>query len=143
LYPYAWINIARNKKLLLSRFLCDTKDTVDHINGNTLDNRKANLRSADMSVQNLNKTSTKGIQKQVYTYNGHNDITGYAATMGYKGKRYLSKYYDTEAEAMYYRYLMLQLLPFETNYDTSFMSELSEEKKRAIQNDFDAKFRLV
>ena len=141
IYPYAWINVGRNKKLLLSRFLCNTNKTVDHINGNTLDNRKANLRPADMSVQNLNKTSTKGIQKKIYTYNGHNDITGYAATMGYKGKRYLSKYYDTEAEAMYYRYLMLQLLPFKTNYDTSFMSELSEEKKRIIQNDFEAKFR--
>lgn len=61
--------------------------------------------------------------------------------MGYKGKRYLSKYYDTEAEAMYYRYLMLQLLPFKTNYDTSFMSELSEEKKRVIQSDFETKFK--
>lgn len=141
LYPYAWINIARNKKILLSRFLCNTDKTVDHINGNTLDNRKANLRSADMSVQNLNKTSTKGIQKQVYTYKEHNEVTGYAATMGYKGKRYLSKYYDTEAEAMYFRYLMLQLLPFETNYDTSFMSELSEEKKRIVQQDFENKFR--
>lgn len=141
LYPYAWINIARNNKLLLSRFLCNTDKTVDHINGNTLDNRKANLRPADMSVQNLNKTSTKGIQKQVYTYNGHNDVTGYAATMGYKGKRYLSKYYDTEAEAKYFRFLMTQLLPFPTNYDTSFLSELSEEKKQIIRQDFENKFR--
>ena len=68
-------------------------------------------------------------------------ITGYAATMGYKGKRYLSKYYNTEAEAKYFRLLMTQLLPFSTNYDTSFLSELSEEKKGIVRQDFENKFR--
>ena len=130
---YAYCNITRDKKEKLHRLLCESSTTVDHINGNTLDNRKSNLRRADMTIQNLNKISSKGIQKGA---NG-----GYAATMGYQRKRYLSKYYKTQEEAMYYRYLLLQLLPFETNYRLDFMSKLSEEQKRVIGKDFENRFK--
>lgn len=138
---YAYCNIARNKKIKVHQLICPTTETVDHINGNTLDNRECNLRPANMTMQNLNKLSTKGIQKQIYTYNGKNEIKGYAATLGYNKKRYISKYYKTEAEAMYYRYLMLQLLPFKTNYDLSFMSSLTQEQKNIINKDFENRFK--
>lgn len=138
---YAYCNVARNKKVKVHQIICPTIFTVDHINGNTLDNRESNLRAANMTVQNLNKLSTKGIQKQVYRYKGQYIIKGYAATMGYNKKRYLSKYYKTEEEAMYYRYLMLQLLPFETNYDTSFISKLTQEQKDTINRDFENRFK--
>ena len=138
---YGYCNISRNKKVKVHQLILVTDRTVDHINGNTLDNRESNLREATMSIQNINKISTKGIQKQIYRYKGQNKITGYAATMCYNGKRYISKYYKTENEAKYYRYLLLQLLPFKTNYDTSFIINLTEEEKNIIIKDFENRFK--
>ena len=138
---YAYANVSRNNKIKVHQLICPSMETVDHINGNTLDNREENLRPADMTVQNLNKLSTKGIQKKVYTYKGQYIIKGYAATLGYRGKRYISKYYKTEEEAMYYRYLLLQLLPFDVNYDLSFMNKLTEEQKEHINKDFLNRFK--
>lgn len=139
--PYAYCNIARNIKGKIHHMICPHILTVDHINGNTLDNRECNLRDVSRTVQNLNKLSTKGIQKQIYTYKGQYTVRGYAATMCYKGKRYLSKYYKTENEAKYYRFLLLQLLPFETNYDSSFISDLTHEQKSIITRDFENRFK--
>lgn len=138
---YAFCNIARNNKMKIHQMICPSIYTVDHINGNTLDNRECNLRETSMSVQNLNKITTKGIQKGVYTYKGKQEVRGYAATMGYKNKRYLSKYYKTQEEALYYRYLMLQLLPFKTNYNLSFMKNLTEDQKNIINKDFENRFK--
>ena len=139
---YGMCNIERNKKIAIHKMLCESSTTVDHINGNTLDNRKCNLRAANMSMQNLNKVNSKGIQKGVNKdKNGNFKIHGYAATLGYNNRRYISKYYATEEEAMYYRYLLLQLLPFKTNYDLSFMSKLSQEQKDIINRDFENRFK--
>lgn len=136
--PYAYCNVSRNNKVKVHQIICPSINTVDHINGNPLDNRESNLREANMNIQNLNKVSTKGIQKQI---NRKGNTTGYAATMCYKGKRYLSKYYKKEEEAMYYRYLLLQLLPFQTNYDLSFMYLLTQEQKDIINRDFENRFK--
>lgn len=138
---YAVANVCRNNKVRVHQLICPTEETVDHINGNTLDNRECNLRPANFTIQNLNKRTSKGIQKQVYTYKGKYIVKGYAATMGYKGKRYISRYYKTEEEAMYYRYLLLQLLPFKTNYDTSFLNKLTPEQKENINKDFINRFK--
>lgn len=138
---YAYCNVARNNKVKVHQIICPSATTIDHINGNTLDNREENLREANMTMQNLNKTTTQGIQKQVYTYKDKYEIKGYAATMGYKRKRYISKYYKTEAEAKYYRYLLLQLLPFKVNYDLSFMDSLTEEQKHIINKDFENRYK--
>ena len=138
---YAICNVSRNKKIKVHQLVCPTDKTVDHINGNTLDNREENLRPANMTIQNLNKISTKGIQKQIYTYNGKHVVKGYAATLGFNKKRYISKYYKTEEEAMYYRYLMLQLLPFKTNYNIDFINKLSKEQINTINKDFENRFK--
>lgn len=138
---YAYCNVSRNNKIKVHRIICPSFETVDHINGNTLDNRECNLRPANMTMQNLNKLSTKGIQKQVYTYKGQHIVKGYAATMSFNNRRYISKYYKTEEEAMYYRYLLLQLLPFKTNYNLSFLDSLTQEQKNIINKDFENRFK--
>lgn len=138
---YACCSISRNKKVKVHQIVCQGSNNVDHVNGNTLDNRECNLRPSNMTMQNLNKITSKGIQKQIHACNGKNEVTGYAATMGYNRKRYISKYYKTEEEAQYYRYLLLQMLPFKTNYDLSFMEKLSQEQKDAINEDFTNRFK--
>lgn len=50
---------SERKYIILPRFLLNTpKDlTIDHINRNTLDNRKTNLRNVTTFVNNLNKSN--------------------------------------------------------------------------------------
>lgn len=50
---------SKRKYIILARFLLDTPKglTVDHINRNTLDNRRCNLRNVTTFVNNLNKSN--------------------------------------------------------------------------------------
>lgn len=62
-YPYAK---QKGKFIKLHRFIMDYngKLTVDHINRNTLDCRKDNLRIADMSTQNKNRETPWNVKKR-------------------------------------------------------------------------------
>ena len=137
---YGMCNVNRNVKVPVHKIVTDFIN-VDHIDGNTLNNKKNNLRESNMTMQNLNKITTKGIQKQIYTYKGKNEIKGYAATLSYNKKRYISKYYKKEEQAKFYRYLLLQLLPFKTNYNSDFIKNLTEEETQEVIKDFKNRFK--
>lgn len=137
---YGMCNVKRNIKIPVHKIVTAFLN-VDHVDGNTLNNCKSNLRESDMTIQNLNKITTKGIQKCLYTYKGKKEIKGFAATLSYRNKRYISRYYKKEEQAKFYRYLLLQLLPFKTNYNTSFLSNLSMEEKQEVIKDFKNRFK--
>lgn len=58
---YARMNVARNKTVRLHRFILNAPDhlQVDHINGNTRDNRRENLRLCTLQQNNQNARAKK------------------------------------------------------------------------------------
>lgn len=89
------------KSMLLHRFIIDAPSDkeVDHINGNRLDNRKANLRLSTR-IQNCwnskwkNKTGFKGVSIAKHGYNKK-----YIAAITCRGKVYRLGYFSTAREA--------------------------------------------
>ena len=87
---------AKRATLYMHRFLMEPADDmdVDHINGNSLDNRRANMRVCTRSENILNSANARG--KGVW----HCQTTGrWAARMSHDGERHFLGRYDTEAEA--------------------------------------------
>lgn len=51
------------KHIRMHRVILKTKRIVDHINGNSLDNRRANLRPANTSTNAMNMRKSRGVSK--------------------------------------------------------------------------------
>ncbi len=68
-HSYIYFFESRNKHKQLSHFVLNTNKIVDHINGDTLDNRRCNLRTCsnkenvrNSKLRKSNKTGYKGVQ---------------------------------------------------------------------------------
>ena len=87
----------------LHRLLCATENCVDHINGDSLDNRKSNLRAATLSQnqgnRRLNDNSTSGYKG----VNWHKASRKYRARITINGKeKYLGIYATAQQAALAY-----------------------------------------
>ena len=94
---YAVSEIEKGKTVYLHKLILNSVDDVDHINGNTLDNRKFNLREAthqqNMMNQKLHKNNTSGVSG--VTFNERSQC--WVARIGYKMKRiYLGSFTNYE-----------------------------------------------
>lgn len=95
----------KDLKYLLSRYLLNmnttTSDVVDHINGNTLDNRKENLRiiSHQANSQNIHKAtkSSKSGELNVYYREKYNK---WVVSIRHDGKTKHVGHFDTKEEAI-------------------------------------------
>lgn len=116
-------------------------DEIDHINRDTHDNRKENLRLVSRQEQLFNslrenKTGIKGIY-----YNPKRPNKPWHCECQYNGKRYFSPQYETKEEAAYYRYLLetsllKDILVCNTQELHNCVEALSKEKKENIQKYF-------
>lgn len=95
--------------ILLHRFIlglhlenrANNRNEIDHINGNTLDNTKSNLRIVDKSVNQRNKRNNSKIGQGLWgaTFNKSKKTNPWQANFHIKGKTYMVGYFDSEEEA--------------------------------------------
>lgn len=77
----------------------DSNIIVDHKFGNTLDNRKANLRMCTKEQNNRNTTSHKGSSSKYLGVSWDINRKKWQAAYMFKGKKVLTKRFNTEIEA--------------------------------------------
>lgn len=98
--PYAVRRGKYGRLIYMHREVCQPRprkdQDVDHINGNTLDNRKANLRPVSRSRNNLNRRTSHGVSYVTRTGKWYSYIN-------VEGKRHHLGYFDTEEMALWAR----------------------------------------
>ena len=131
-------------RLILDCF--DNNIEIDHINRNTLDNRKQNLRFATRTEQIYNtfRKSKLGIKGVYYSKNRNT----YHAECTINDKRYCSPTYKNMLYACYYRYLMEKyllkdFLVYNSNKLIENINKLSEKQKQEIEIQFFNKFNFI
>lgn len=105
--PYAVTGVRGRPgaKLAMHRLLLPGVYRVDHINRNSLDNRRANLRPATPQLNTLNRTTSKrsGAMSQYLGVSWQADARRWRAQIAYGGKyHYLGKFRTEEDAARAY-----------------------------------------
>ena len=149
----AYIVTGNNKQYpitYLARYLLDYSGEleVDHIDGNTLNNRKSNLRIGDRTVQcgNLAPRKTNKIGVRGVAYDPKNDV--YIVDFSFDKHRYYTKPWHKIEEAVYARYMMeTKLNPYRyTSNDEkihSFIDNMSLESKKSVEDYLSQKLNII
>lgn len=91
----------QNKIVKLHRFILEITDPNilgDHINGNTLDNRRSNLRIVDSTLNSWNKRKFRGTSKYKGVY-WDKQTNQWKTELGYYGRRIWLGRFDREEDA--------------------------------------------
>lgn len=107
MYKHTWgvyQNYVKTGNKLLSRMImnCNENDNdlvVDHINSNTLDNRKCNLRLITQSQNTLNQSSSKNSTSKYIGVNWDKKSKKWAARIGINGESIYLGVFDREQDA--------------------------------------------
>lgn len=119
-------------------------DEIDHINRDSTDNRKINLRISNRKQQlyNTRKRKSNSNYKGVYFNKNRIDTKPWHAEIKINNYKYCSPTYKTENEAIYARYLMEQLNDVKCyqNNDVlqSAIVDLSDDLKYKINKDINS-----
>jgi hypothetical protein len=97
-YAYAKPRGKQGSRISLHSLLCDGP-LVDHINGDTLDNRRANLRPATATQNNANRASRGGASKYKGVWASRGIARPWAASIGHNNKILRLGRFATEEEA--------------------------------------------
>lgn len=105
--PYLFTGNQKKERIYFHRLVMNNPELqVDHISGNTLDNRKENLRivSIQDNMKNLKKKkdNTSGIRGVSYSNKTHK----YKVDFTYEKRRMYFKEFDEISKAVYLRYLV-------------------------------------
>lgn len=101
-YVIAW---SPNEKRMINmaRTILSVKDSdvyVDHINGNTLDNRKNNLRKVDCQKNNMNQNLSKNNTSGHKGVHWHKGVNKWIANIGLNGKLLHLGYFENFDDAV-------------------------------------------
>lgn len=100
LYVVSGIPGKKNSKQYLHRFLLgEHVCQVDHINGDTLDNRKINLRECDNFTNSSNKPVQKNNRLGIKNIRYEEDRNKYRVGIASRGRSYIERF-DTLEEAI-------------------------------------------
>lgn len=140
--------LVSNQVGLYHRYVMDAKpgQTIDHINLNTFDNRKCNLRVATQTIQNYNQHVRSNIRFNIKGIDQHKDVKRtkrFMARFSINHKTYRSPWYTTYEEAVFARYLLEQLSPIKViNGEMSiYINKLSDQQKQPIIKWFNNRFK--
>lgn len=104
--PYLFTGNQKKERIYFHRLICITEKQVDHIDGNTLNNRKSNLRpvSIQQNMKNLQKkcSNTSGIRGISFDKKRNNWKTDFTC----EKIRYYVKAWSTLEQAVYQRYIL-------------------------------------
>jgi len=99
-YAVAWIN---GKLTYLHHVITNHRPNhymvVDHVNGNTLDNRRANLRIVSKSINSMNSNKNLGVTSSFRGVYYDKSKRRWAARLTVNGELVLFKRFKTESEA--------------------------------------------
>lgn len=148
--PYLFTGNQKKEKIYFHRLVMNNPETqVNHINGNTLDNRKENLRTVSVqdNMKNLQKKkdNTSGIRGVSFSERDQQ----YKVDFTYEKKRMYFKTFDTKAHAVYLRYLLEKefLKDFRnTSNDEeyfSYINSLSNIEKRQVETYFEKQLNTL
>lgn len=120
-------NATGKKHILFHRVILPNAEKVDHINHNTLDNRKTNLRDVNHQKNMMNRVLPKNNKSGVLGVHWHNRDEVWEVEIGYKKKNYyLGRFKDFD-EAVKVRKEAEQKYFGEYSYDNSM--KLVEQKQ--------------